>query len=109
MRKLAETDRHCLPSLNHSFTLDYVILCRGTPQPWFRRLAALLPGLGLPLNAAKTRSVDAAEGLDVLGRHVRRTPMRHKPQRLFGSRWPSTRAMPSLRQKVREAMGYDDL
>jgi group II intron reverse transcriptase/maturase len=88
---------------------DYVILCRGNPQPWFRRMEELMTGLGLTLNADKTRIVDAAEGFDFLGLHFRLKPMRNKPQRLFCYRWPSTQAMHSIRQKVREAIGYDDL
>ena len=30
MGKPAATDRPCLPSLSHSFTLDFVVLCNGT-------------------------------------------------------------------------------
>src|SRR5207249_5479324 len=38
---------------------DLVILCRGNPQPWFRRLEDIIGRLGLTLNAEKTRTVDA--------------------------------------------------
>jgi RNA-directed DNA polymerase len=89
--------------------LDYVILCRGNPQPWFQRMEGLLTGLGLTLNAAKTRIVDAAEGFDFLGMHFRLKPLRSNPRRLFCYRWPSTRAMQSIRHKIRDAIGYDDL
>jgi RNA-directed DNA polymerase len=109
MGKPAETDRHCLPSLSHSFTLDYMILCRGNPQPWFQRMEGLLTGLGLTLNADKTRMVDAAEGFEFLGMHFRLKPRRSNPKRLFCYRWPSTRAMHSIRVKSRDAIGYDDL
>jgi RNA-directed DNA polymerase len=88
---------------------DDVILCRGTPQPWLPRMEGLLTELGLTLNADKTRIVDAAEGFDVLGMHVRLKPMRSNPKRLFCYRWPSTRAMRSIRAKIRDAIGYDDL
>jgi hypothetical protein len=87
---------------------DYVLLCRGNPQPWFARMEQRLPGLGFTLQADKTRLVDAAEGGDFLGRHVRRKPLRRKPKRLFCYRWPATRAMHSIRTQIRDAMGYDD-
>jgi RNA-directed DNA polymerase len=69
----------------------------------------LLTGLGLTLNADKTRIVDAAEGFDFLGMHFRLKPLRSNPKRLFCYRWPSTRAMHSIRAKIRDAVGYDDL
>jgi group II intron reverse transcriptase/maturase len=34
---------------------DYVILCRGNPQPWFQRMERIVHGLGLSLNEEKTR------------------------------------------------------
>ena len=88
---------------------DDVILCRGNPQPWFQRRERSMTGLGFTLNAEKTRIVDAAEGFDVLGMHVRLKPRRSNPTRLFCSRWPSTQAMPSIRHTIREAIGHDDL
>jgi RNA-directed DNA polymerase len=88
---------------------DYVILCRGNPQPWFRRMEGLISELGLTVNAAKTRIVDATDGFDFLGMHFRLKPMRSNPKRRFCYRWPSTRAMQSIRHKIRDAIGYDDL
>jgi RNA-directed DNA polymerase len=88
---------------------DYVILCRGNPQPWFQRMERIMTGLGLTLNAEKTRIVDAAEGFDFLGMHFRLKPMRSNPKRLFCYRWPSTKAMQSIRHKIRDAIGHDDL
>jgi RNA-directed DNA polymerase len=88
---------------------DYVILCRGNPQPWFQRMERIITGLGLTLNAEKTRIVDAAEGFDFLGMHFRLKPMRSNPKRWFCYRWPSTKAMQSLRHKIRDAIGHDDL
>jgi len=88
---------------------DYVILCRGNPQPWFRRMEKIVHGLGLSLNAEKTRIVDAAEGFDFLGMHFRLKPLRSNPRRLYCYRWPATKAMQSVRQKVRDAIGYDDI
>lgn len=72
-------------------------------------MEGLLTGLGLTLNAEKTRIVDAAAGFDFLGMPFRLKPMRRNPRRLFCYRWPSTRAMHSLRAKSRDAIGYDDL
>jgi group II intron reverse transcriptase/maturase len=88
---------------------EYVILCRGNPQPWFQRMERIMTGLGLTLNADKTRIVDAAEGFDFLGMHFRLKPMRSNPKRLFCYRWPSTKAMQSIRQKIRDASGHDDV
>ena len=88
---------------------DYVILCRGNPQPWFQRMERIVHDLGLSLNAEKTRIVEAKDGFDFLGMHFRLQPMRGNPRRLFCYRWPATKAMQSVRQKVRDAVGYDDL
>jgi RNA-directed DNA polymerase len=88
---------------------DLVILCRGNPQPWFRRLEDIIRRLGLTLSAEKTRTVDAADGFDFLGMHFRLMPMRSNPKRRFCYRWPSTKAMRSIRHKVRDAVGYDDI
>jgi hypothetical protein len=55
---------------------DLVILCRGNPQLWFRRLDDIIGRLGLTLSAEKTRTVDAADGFDFLGMHFRLMPMR---------------------------------
>jgi hypothetical protein len=60
------------------------------------------------VHAAKTRMVDATAGFDFLGRHLRLKPLRIAPQRRFCSRWPSTRAMHSMRHQIRDAIGYDD-
>jgi len=87
---------------------DYVILCRGNPQPWFQRMEKIVHDLGLGLNEEKTRVVDAKDGFDFLGMHFRLRPMRSNPRRLFCYRWPATKAMQSVRQKVRDAVGYDD-
>jgi hypothetical protein len=88
---------------------DYVILCRGNPQPWFERMKRIIEGLGLTLNAEKTRVVDAAEGFNFLGMHFKLKPMRSNPKRLYCYRWPSTKAMQSIRNKIRDAIGYDDI
>jgi group II intron reverse transcriptase/maturase len=87
---------------------DYGILGRGNPQPWFQRMERSITGLGLALNAEKTGVVDAAKGFDFLGMHFRLKPMRSNPKRRFCYRWPSTKAMQSIRHKIRDAIGHDD-
>jgi RNA-directed DNA polymerase len=79
MGKLAATDRPCLRSLSHSFTLDLVILhrdrtviehCRHLTQVW-------LQGIGLELSEQKTRiahtleKVEGEAGFNFLGFQVR--------------------------------------
>jgi RNA-directed DNA polymerase len=66
----------------------------------------IITGLGLTLNAEKTRIVDAAEGFAFLGMHFRLKPMRSNPKRLLCYRWPSTQVMQSVRHKIREAIGH---
>jgi len=88
---------------------DYVILCRGNPQPWYQKMERIIIGLGLSLNAEKTRVVDAAEGFDFLGMHFRLKPKRSNPKRLFCYRWPSTKAMQGIRRKIRDAIGHESL
>src|SRR5207244_3681870 len=46
---------------------------------------------------------------DFLGMHFRLKRNRSNPKRLFCYRWPTTRAMQSVRRKVRDAIGYDDI
>jgi hypothetical protein len=86
-----------------------VILCRGNPHPWMEKLEKIITGLKLSLNAEKTRVVDAAKGFDFLGMHFLLKPMRSNPKRQFCYRWPSTKAMQSIRSKLRDAIGYDDI
>jgi len=88
---------------------DFVILCRKNPSEWFRQMADIIQRLGMTLHPEKTRIVDAAEGFDFLGMHFRLKPMRSNPKRLFCYRWPSTKAMQSIRNKIRDAIGYDDI
>jgi hypothetical protein len=51
----------------------------------------IMTSLGLTLNAEKTRIVDAAEGFNFLGMHFCLKPMR------------------SIRHKIWDAIGHDDL
>jgi RNA-directed DNA polymerase len=93
---------------------DFVVMCRSRAQA--RAAAAhagqVLAGLGLELHPDKTKVVDlreGREGFDFLGCHFRarvsgrlleRGIRRHHLQR-----WPSTRAMKRVRQRVRALTG----
>jgi hypothetical protein len=58
MGKLAATDRPCLRSLSHSFTLDWVVLCNGTKAEALalkEELEELLSTMELTLAEDKTK------------------------------------------------------
>ncbi len=64
----------------------------------------MLAGLGLRLHPDKTRIVylgGGEDGFDFLGFHHRKTPSKWGDRRYL-SKWPSTRAMASVRAKIRE-------
>ncbi|HYA67774.1 MAG TPA: group II intron reverse transcriptase/maturase [Acidimicrobiales bacterium] len=68
-----------------------------------RRIGAVLAGLGLRLHPDKTRIVclkDGKDGFDFLGFHHRKTAS--KWGRRYLSKWPSQRALASIRVKVRQ-------
>jgi hypothetical protein len=73
--KPAATDRLHLPSLNHSFTLDFIITGRSKEilenevKPL---VAAFLKERGLQLSESKTRITHISEGFDFLGLHIRK-------------------------------------
>lgn len=86
---------------------DFVILCR-TPEraEQARQLAAeVLTPMGLQLHPDKTRTVNlqkGAEGFDFLGFHLHRRESKRRPGKWYLQRWPSHKAMASIRGKVRE-------
>jgi RNA-directed DNA polymerase len=85
---------------------DFVVLTtsRQRAEEARRRIEATLAGLGLRLHPDKTRIVylgGGEDGFDFLGFHHRKTPSRFGGRRYL-SKWPSTRAMASIRAKVRE-------
>jgi group II intron reverse transcriptase/maturase len=66
---------------------------------------ATLGRLGLHLHPDKTRIVDlrqGAEGFDFLGFHHRMVASWKRPGRFWLHKWPSPRAMASIRAKIRE-------
>jgi hypothetical protein len=85
---------------------DFVVLTtsRSRAEEARRRIEAVLAGLGLRLHPDKTRIVylgGGQDGFDFLGFHHRKTPSKWGDRRYL-SKWPSTRAMASIRAKVRE-------
>ena len=67
--------------------------------------AAILAPLGLRLHPDKTRIVclrQGEEGFDFLGFHNRMVESRKRRGRFYLQKWPSDRAMASIRAKVRE-------
>lgn len=85
---------------------DLVVLTtsRSRAEEARRRISEVLAGLGLELHPDKTRIVHLArgeEGFDFLGFHHRKVKTRHRG-RYYLYKWPSTRAMASIRAKIRE-------
>jgi RNA-directed DNA polymerase len=94
---------------------DFVVMCetRVDVDEAERRVQAVLSRLGLELHPEKTRKVDLSrgrEGFDFLGCHLRKRMsgpiwMRERRRVYFLQRWPSTRSMTRVRQRVKELTG----
>lgn len=89
------------------FCDDFVVLCPTKDRAEAARdLAAVtLEPLGLHLHPDKTRIADlhqGAEGFVFLGFHHRMVASWKKPGRFWLHKWPSPRAMASIKAKVRE-------
>jgi RNA-directed DNA polymerase len=106
MGKPAETDRHCLKSLSHSFTLDFLIFLdwiitacskEVLAQEVTPLVEAFLAERGLRLSPEKTAIIHIDEGFDFLGQHVRR----YHDKLLMT---PSRKSVKSLLEKVRRVM-----
>jgi RNA-directed DNA polymerase len=85
---------------------DFVVFTtsRSRAEEARRRITEVLAGIGLRLHPDKTRIVclkDGEDGFDFLGFHHRKTPSKFGDRRYL-SKWPSTRAMASVRAKVRD-------
>src|SRR5439155_18826668 len=85
---------------------DFVVLCatRQRAEQAQQRAAAVLADLGLRLHPDKTRIVHltrGAEGFDFLGFHHRMRESKRWRGRWYLNKWPSARAMASIRGKVR--------
>jgi RNA-directed DNA polymerase len=86
---------------------DLVALCATRQQAVKARdlVATILGTLGLRLHPEKTRIVCLArgtEGFDFLGFHHRMRESWKRPGRWYLQKWPSPRAMASIRGKIRE-------
>ena len=103
MGKPAATDRPRLTPLNHSFTLDFVVLCRSQDeaervlqwlQQWTRQA-------GLRLHSEKTRIVDVTlpGGFDFLGYHFAQGQKRPRAKSLG-------KFKDAVRAKTRRANGH---
>ena len=85
---------------------DFVVVCptRQRAEEAQRRAAMVLAPLGLQLNPEKTRIVcltRGAEGFDFLGFHLHKVESWKWRGRWYLQRWPSARAMSSIRAKIR--------
>lgn len=90
------------------FADDFVIVCPTEARARLarRQAAEVLGGLGLRLHPDKTRIVclkEGAAGFDFLGFHHRLVQSWKWRGRWYLHRWPSDRAMRSVRSKVRDA------
>lgn len=86
---------------------DLVVLCPTRERAAQARdlVEATLRPLGLQLHPGKTTVVDlrgGAEGFDFLGFHHRMVVSKKQRGRYWLNKWPSPRAMASIRAKVRE-------
>lgn len=86
---------------------DFVVVCSTRLRAEQARdlAAATLAGLGLRLHPDKTRIVcirQGGEGFDFLGFHLRMVESWKYKGRYYLNRWPSSRAMASIRAKVRD-------
>src|SRR5262249_48637753 len=112
--KPAATDRHGLPSLTHSFTLDFVVLHadRTVVQRCQDLVTAELKGMGLELNPSKTRLTHTLHehagppGFDFLGLHIQQYPAgktksgKNAQGRRLGFKTHITPSIPALQSHV---------
>jgi group II intron reverse transcriptase/maturase len=86
---------------------DFVVLCtsRARAEQARTQVTTILAGLGLRLHPDKTTIVHlagGAGGFDFLGFHHRKVESREWSGRWYLHKWPSDRAMASIRAKVRD-------
>jgi group II intron reverse transcriptase/maturase len=85
---------------------DFVVLCRSRAQAdeALRRIREILSVIGLELHPDKTRVVELGlgkEGFVFLGCHLR-IVRSHFKRHMYLFRWPSPKAMTSIRARIRE-------
>lgn len=100
----AATSRHLGTLVRYAD--DFVVLCatRRRAEQARERVAAIVGRLGLRLHPDKTRIVRLSggdEGFDFLGFHHRMVPSWKWQGRYYLHKWPSARAMASIRAKIR--------
>ena len=110
------TDRHAHLGTLVRYADDFVVMCDTAEacEEAERVVREILEGeLGLELHPDKTRRVeltDGLEGFDFLGCHFRkrlsgRLLEKYGRRRYFLQRWPSSKAMTAVRDKVRRLVG----
>lgn len=87
------------------FADDYVILTKGDPIPWYKRMKRIIAKLELTLNEKKTEVTKAKEGFDFLGMHFRRKLSRKG--NMWCYIWPSQKAMKKIRNKIKALTNGD--
>jgi group II intron reverse transcriptase/maturase len=85
---------------------DFVVVCATAAQATEaqQRAAMVLSTLGLGLSAEKTRIIELTrgkDGFDFLGFHLRKVESWRWRGKWYLQRWPSARAMQSIRAKIR--------
>jgi group II intron reverse transcriptase/maturase len=93
---------------------DLVVLCRSraATEEARRHVEAILAPLGLQLNLEKTKIAclhRGKDGFDFLGFHHHKVESWKWKGRFYLQRWPSDRAMASIRSKVRELTDHRHL
>jgi RNA-directed DNA polymerase len=91
------------------FADDARLLCRSESGHYMQNLENWLKWHGLEINPEKSRTVHAREGFDFLGQHFRLKPSRKWKSWLFCYRWPTRKAVNAIKEKIREAIGWDDI
>jgi RNA-directed DNA polymerase len=86
---------------------DFVVLCatKARAEAARERVITVLARLGLRLHPDKTKIVHlaaGAQGFDFLGFHHHKVKSWKQPDRYYLQRWPSDRAMASIRAKIRD-------
>ena len=86
---------------------DFVVICPTAEraQAARERAAAMLAAIGLRLSPEKTRIVELTrgkQGFDFLGFHLRKVESWKWRGKWYLQRWPSARAMKSIRARIRE-------
>lgn len=87
------------------FADDYVILTKGNPKPWYKRMSKLIDRLELTINEEKTEVVKAEDGFDFLGMHFRRKLSRKG--KMWCYIWPAQKAMKKIRHKIKGLTNRD--